>query len=125
MPFVWGVVAGLGITVWAYEPASVRRVGEVLGLVGVLVYLVIGILAGENLKMWLAHLPPAVADRILGAVMALHHGNPFGVVRNWFTLPEGPAAAWPLFVRVNALCRTPHTVLRPPRRVPAQGALPR
>ena len=22
--------------------------------------------------------------------MALHHGNPFGVVRNWFTLPAGP-----------------------------------
>ena len=31
MPFAWGVVAGLGLTVWAYEPASVRRVGEVLG----------------------------------------------------------------------------------------------
>ena len=103
MPFIWGVVAGLGLTVWAYEPASVRRVGEVLGLIGVLVYLVIGILAGENLKLWLAHLPPAVADGILRAVMTLHHGNPFGVVRNWFTLAQGPAAAWPLFVEVNAL----------------------
>jgi hypothetical protein len=103
MPFLWGVVAGLGITVWAYEPASVRRVGELLGLAGVLVYLIVGILAGENLKMWLAHLPPATADWILSAVMTLHHGNPFGVARNWFTLPEGPAAAWPLFVRVNVL----------------------
>jgi hypothetical protein len=74
-----------------------------LGLAGVLVYLVVGILAGENLKLWLANLPPAAADWVLGAVMTLHHGNPFGVIRNWFTLPEGPAAAWPYFVRVNAL----------------------
>ena len=58
MPFAWGVVAGLGLTVWAYEPASVRRVGQVIGLFGVLVYLVVGILAGENLRMWLNHLPP-------------------------------------------------------------------
>ena len=62
-----------------------------LGLVGVLVYLVVGILAGENLRLWLAHLPPAVADWCYRAVMALHHGNPFGVVRNWFTAATGPA----------------------------------
>ena len=35
--------------------------------------------------------------------MTLHHGNPFGVIRNWFTVTQGPAAAWPLFVEVNAL----------------------
>ena len=35
--------------------------------------------------------------------MTLHHGNPFGVVRNWFTLGQGPSAAWPLFVEVNVL----------------------
>jgi hypothetical protein len=103
MPFIWGVVAGLGLTVWAYEPHCVRRVGEAIGLVGVLVYLVVGILAGENLKVWLALLPPAVADWCLRAVLTLHHGNPFGVVRNWFTLSEGPATAWPLFVEVNIL----------------------
>ncbi|HSQ58478.1 MAG TPA: hypothetical protein VLM40_22345, partial [Gemmata sp.] len=45
MPFAWGVVAGLGLTVWAYEPLAVRRVGEVIAMFGVLVYLVVGILA--------------------------------------------------------------------------------
>ena len=35
--------------------------------------------------------------------MTLHHGNPFGVVRNWFTLREGPQAAWPLFVQVTII----------------------
>jgi hypothetical protein len=103
MPFAWGVVAGLGLTVWAYEPASVRRVGQMIGLFGVLVYLVIGILAGENLRMWLNRLPPDMADWFYRAIMTLHHGNPFGVVRNWFTIREGPQAAWPLFVQVTII----------------------
>lgn len=103
MPFAWGVVAGLGLTAWAYEPASVRRVGEAIGLLGVLVYLVIGILAGENLRLWLRRLPPQTADAIFQTVMALHHGNPFGVMRNWFSRPQGPGAVWPAFVEVNRL----------------------
>ena len=41
MPFAWGVVAGFGLTVWAYEPARVRRIGERIGLCCVLVYLVV------------------------------------------------------------------------------------
>ena len=47
MPFVWGLVTGLGITAWAYEPVEVRTWGERLMLVGVLFYLVIGVLVGE------------------------------------------------------------------------------
>ena len=66
MPFAWGVVAGLGLTAWAYEPVSVRRVGELVGLLGVLVYLVVGILAGENLRLWLQRLPPAWGEWGLG-----------------------------------------------------------
>jgi hypothetical protein len=103
MPFAWGVVTGLGLTVWAYEPASVRRVGKVIAMFGVLVYLVVGILAGENLRLWLRRLPPETARWIFDAVMVLHHGNPFGVMRNWFTLRQGPVAAWPLFVDVTVL----------------------
>ena len=103
MPFAWGVVAGLGLTVWAYEPARVRRIGEQIGLCGVLIYLVVGILAGENLRLWLMRLPQWLAEWCYKAVMTMHHGNPFGVVRNWFTCEEGPAAMWPLFVQVNIL----------------------
>jgi len=46
MPFTWGAITGLGLTVWAYEPLRVRRWGEraVLGLI--LLYLVVGVLAG-------------------------------------------------------------------------------
>lgn len=100
LPFVLGLVAALGITAWAYENAAVRRWGELVGMFGVLLYLVVGILAGENLRLWLTRLPPEAADRLYSAVMSMHHGNPFGVVRNWFMLRTGPETVWPQFVRV-------------------------
>jgi hypothetical protein len=103
MPFAWGIVAALGLTVWAYEPLSVRRVCEVIAMIGVLIYLVVGILAGENLRMWLTKLPPAVANAIYSAVMEMHNGNPFGVMRNWFVMRDGPTWVWPRFVQVNLL----------------------
>src|SRR5262249_47573705 len=55
------------------------------------------------LRLWLNRLPPALAAWCYEAVMTLHHGNPFGVMRNWFTMRQGPAAVWPLFVAVNSL----------------------
>lgn len=100
LPFVLGVVGALGLTAWTFEPARVRRWGEYVGLLGVLAYLVVGILAGENLGMWLARLPPPVAGWAYAAVAALHHGNPFGVVRNWFVLRDGPEVVWSQFVDV-------------------------
>jgi hypothetical protein len=103
MPFAWGVVAALGLTAWAYESAPVRRWGELLGMFGVLVYLVVGILAGENLRLWVTQLPPAAAEWVYSSVMTMHHGNPFGVVRNWFTVRDGPNVIWPYFVDVNVL----------------------
>jgi hypothetical protein len=103
MPFTWGVVAGLGLTAWAYEPASVRRVGEMVGLLGVLVYLVVGILAGENLRLWLQKLPPAVAELLFDGVMLLHNGNPFGVVRNWFDPGRVPWVVWERFTELHAV----------------------
>lgn len=101
LPFVLGVVAALGLTAWAFETATVRRWGELLGMFGVLVYLVVGILAGENLRMWLTRLPPDAAEWLYSAVMSMHHGNPFGVVRNWFVLRTGPETVWPQFVQVT------------------------
>ena len=103
MPFAWGVVAGLGLTAWAYEPVSVRRVGELVGLLGVLVYLVVGILAGENLRLWLHELPPEWAAGIYETVMVLHNGNPFGVVRNWFDPGRTPSAVWQQFRELHVL----------------------
>jgi hypothetical protein len=103
MPFAWGTVAGLGLTVWAYEPVGVRRIGELVGLLGVLVYLVVGILAGENLRLWLQKLPPAWAEWGYETVMTLHHGNPFGIVRNWFASPVVDPVVWQQFRDLHLL----------------------
>jgi hypothetical protein len=103
MPFAWGVVAGLAMTAWAYESIRVRRVGELVGLLGVLVYLVVGILAGENLRLWLRMLPPSWGEWFYEAVMVLHHGNPFGVVRNWFDPARMTALVWRQFVELHVI----------------------
>src|SRR4051794_11810398 len=57
MPFTWGAVTGLGLTVWAYEPKGFRRAGEAVVMLLILVYLVVGVLAGEKLLLWLDVLP--------------------------------------------------------------------
>jgi hypothetical protein len=83
VPLTWGAITGLGLTVWAYEPRGVRRWGEriVLGLV--LLYLVVGVLAGENLRHWLERLPAETSVAILHGFAALHTHNPFGVLQYW------------------------------------------
>lgn len=83
MPFTWGAVTGLGLTVWAYEPLGVRRWGEriVLGLI--LVYLVVGVLAGENLRLWLGVFPESTRVALLRGFYRLHTDNPFGTLQWW------------------------------------------
>src|SRR5262249_27659449 len=48
MPFTWGAICGLGLTWWAYEPLLVRRIAEKLTMGGIAVYLLFGVLIGEN-----------------------------------------------------------------------------
>ena len=44
-------------------------------------YLVVGVLAGENLRQWLAWLPTTVEAIILRAFRWFHEANPFGVMK--------------------------------------------
>ena len=81
MPFTWGAVTGLGLTVWAYEPKLVRRCGELVVMALMLVYLVVGVLAGENLRSWLGVLPPDWQTAFLRGFVGLHTHNPFGAIR--------------------------------------------
>ncbi len=97
MPFVWGVAAGLGLTAWVYEPRAVRRVGELICLGGVVVYLVVGVVAGENLRLWLEELPESVGRVLFDGVIFLHTMNPFGVVRYWFAPDRVDWLAWERF----------------------------
>ena len=82
MPFAWGLVTGLGLTAWAYEPVEVRVWGERLMLVGVLFYLVIGVLVGENLPRWLNLFPRFLSNWMLATLLAFHEFNPFGAMRS-------------------------------------------
>ncbi len=92
MPFTWGAVTGLGLTVWAYEPILVRRWGERVVLLGVIVYLVVGVLAGEHLAQWLGCLPGGLGLWVVNGVEAFHRYNPFAVVQFW--MREPPAEGW-------------------------------
>jgi hypothetical protein len=91
MPFLWGTLTGLGLTVWAYEPLSVRRWGERLLFGLILLYLIVGVLAGENLCRWLEGLPADISVAILRGFARLHTHNPFGVLSYW--LQEHAAVA--------------------------------
>jgi hypothetical protein len=91
IPLAWGAVAGLGLTVWAYEAAWIRRLGEKVAMATIVVYLVVGVLAGENLREWLAVLPDDLARLLLQGFFRFHTDNPFGVMRYWFNGPPSPA----------------------------------
>jgi hypothetical protein len=90
MPLTWGALTGLGLTVWAYEPIRVRRWGERIALVLVVLQLLIGVLAGEHLRRWLEFLPCQLGQWSLDGFQAFHRYNPFAVLRSW--LEDEPAA---------------------------------
>ncbi len=99
MPFTWGAVAGLALTVWSYETRMVRRWGERFAVVMLLLYLVVGVLAGENLGRWLEGLAWEDRQAVLWGLRAFHDYNPFGVARLWFTRPV--ADIWPAALAVE------------------------
>jgi hypothetical protein len=84
MPLAWGTVTGLAIAVWAYESRAVRRIGEWVGLGGVVIYLVIGVLAGEHLQLWVSGLPESARWWTMEFYGWLHTANPFAVMQYWF-----------------------------------------
>ena len=91
MPLTWGAVTGVGLTAWAYESRAVRRWGEAVSLGGVLLYLAVGVLAGENLRLWLTWLPAGVQWWFMELFGWFHTDNPFAVLQFWLQ-PQRPAA---------------------------------
>ena len=94
LPFAYGLTTGLMLTAWVYESAAVRRVGEILGLIGVMVYLVVGVLAGEHLLSWLNALPGWLREGLYNAIIFTTSYNPFGVVRYWFNRDDSFYVPW-------------------------------
>lgn len=97
MPITWGLLTGLMLTTWIYESIWIRRIGELIGLFGVLVYLVVGLLAGEHLRSWLEALPTWLGSLFFQFVMTTHEGNPFGVIRYWLSNDRVAFVAWEKF----------------------------
>jgi len=93
IPLAWGAVTGLGLTVWSYESAWIRRLGEKVAMAMIVVYLVVGVLAGENLREWLAVLPMTSPACCCRAFFRFHTDNPFGVMRYWFNGPPSLATS--------------------------------
>jgi hypothetical protein len=103
MPFTCGLLTGVGLAAYAYEPMWLRRVGELIGIVLVLFYLVVGLLAGENLPRWLDLLPSHYKSFILHGLYSFHIYNPFTVLHLWLT--EGVVMAFDrgLYVEIGIL----------------------
>jgi hypothetical protein len=93
MPLTWGTITGLGLTAWAFEPRGMRRWGERVTLGLVVFYLLVGVLAGENLRSWLEWLPEACRCCFWAAFDAVHRYSPFAVLQ--FALEGDPWAAAP------------------------------
>jgi hypothetical protein len=87
MPFTWGALTGLGLITWAYEPAAVRRRGERAFLALVVLYLLVGVLAGEHLKEWLTGLPGWLSGVLLTVFEAVHLYSPFAVLQEALRQP--------------------------------------
>jgi hypothetical protein len=83
MPLTWGAITGLGLTAWAYESRPVRRWGEMVTIGGIIVYLIVGVLAGENLALWLDWLPESARWWVLELFAWLHLYSPFAVLQYW------------------------------------------
>jgi hypothetical protein len=92
MPFTWGAVTGLGLTVWAYETQGIRRWGERVMIGLVIVYLVIGLLVAEHLRDFLDWLPNEPRQWFIDGFLSFHRYNPFALMHTW--LGRDPFASW-------------------------------
>ena len=102
-PFIWGCAAGLGLTVWAYERIGVRRWGERIVLVLILMYLIIGVLAAERLAQWLTAIPWQIGEFIYRAVYLGSQYNPFGALEYWLSIKRNPDLALQRLLTVDLI----------------------
>lgn len=99
-PLIWGAATGLLLTAWAYESDFVRRWGERFLILNILLYLIVGVLAGENLRQWLTWLPNEASSWILRSFRFFHEYNPFGTMK--FAMEQAPAWTWERLLWVGA-----------------------
>jgi hypothetical protein len=103
MPLTWGAIARLGLTAWAYESRAVRRWGEFVTLGGIVLYLIVGVLAGENLRLWVTWLPDSLRWWVLELFAWGHIYNPFAVMHYWFDPQRAAAEALNRMIGVESV----------------------
>jgi hypothetical protein len=99
VPITWGTITGLGLVVWAYEPARVRRWGERILLVLMVIYLGAGVLGAERIWEWGARLPRGLFAFLAGRLDAFFEFNPFAVLRDCHL--HGMEAMWTVALGVE------------------------
>jgi hypothetical protein len=82
MPWFWGAICGMTLVTWAYEHLQIRRWGERVLMVLVVIYLAVGVLAGEKLAAWVVDLPPRARYLVLEGYRNFHSYSPFTVLRD-------------------------------------------
>jgi hypothetical protein len=108
VPFTWGAITGLGLTTWAYEPATARRWIERATVLSIVAYLAIGVFAGEHLRAWLGRLPHALERGFFIGFEGFHRYNPYAVLDYWLKPAPGvldqplTVAGWNLGVEQGA-----------------------
>jgi hypothetical protein len=117
MPFTWGAITGLGFTVWAYEPVHLRRWAERGMLALVVLYLAVGVLAGEHLRRWVEWLPEDLGWLFLTGFEAIHRYSPFAVLRAWLLAISPVSWDQLLAVQVGAVLAVGLLLLRAAARL--------
>lgn len=102
-PFIWGCLTGLTLTVWAYERIGVRRWGERVMLILILIYLIVGVLAAERLSQWLTAVPWQVGEFLYRSVYVFSQYNPFGALEYWLGSRRSPELAWQRLLVIDTL----------------------
>jgi hypothetical protein len=97
-PLLCGLLSGFGLTAWAYETISIRRWGERLAIVGLVIYLVVGVLAAERIGVWLQRLPPEFSRGLLTVILAMTQYNPFSAIGSYLSLGDTAQAEHRLHV---------------------------
>jgi hypothetical protein len=96
---IWGGVVGFGLVVWAYESASVRRMGERFVGGMMTAYFLLGGLAGEH-TLSLLRSVPIVGDRIVEGIWLIHTHSPFAVLHR---MESGDPTGWLSLVAIDAI----------------------
>jgi hypothetical protein len=103
MPWTWGAITGLTLVTWAYEHVVIRRWGERVTMLLIVLYLAVGVLAAEKMAVWVADLPKDLGELFLDGFRTFHAYSPFTVLRDVLRDPPDVVLGRFLILEAGAL----------------------